>query len=342
MSEGDGDRREYGLRIEHTYQRIVLARAERDGLTEAGEEARRGARRIERILAELEAEDRPRPMQRLAVRLALTEIQIDFVWTALGCALDGRIVPHLESLGGLHGRRGLSVSVYAALAALDGSASAALADWLAGPNPLVENGLLAPTEDVSPAARAYMVSPRLISFLSEVERSLAPLRSITIRSAELLYDAPQLARISELRAAIETDVRTAVVIEGPRGSGRVTVAGCAVAGELVILDLAHIDVATLPDALVALRREVALRDVTPVLANADAILAEDRPEVRARLGRFIDQLPGTLIITVTVPGTDLAAPAGANSLGRRRDRNPGGPVEADRRTRARHARWRPR
>lgn len=37
------------------------------------------------------------------------------MWAVVACSIDGRLLPHLEALGGGHARRGLSLSVYAAM-----------------------------------------------------------------------------------------------------------------------------------------------------------------------------------------------------------------------------------
>src|ERR1700704_6401184 len=146
-------------RLARTYHQAVRARAEVEQMPELVAAARNK-------LLEIELEDDPHsPMARLADRLALGTQHVELVWTLVACSVDGRIVPHLETLGGAHARRGLSLSVYAMLAELDDDSVADLAHWLATGNPLVAVGLVVATEPASPAARAHVAGPRLISFL---------------------------------------------------------------------------------------------------------------------------------------------------------------------------------
>jgi hypothetical protein len=215
------------------------------------------------------------------------------------------MLPHLEALAGSPARRGLSPALYATLVGARDELVADLAHWLVSPNPLVENALVTSGETASHAARTYLASPRLIGYLSGKARGLAPVRVGSADRGTLLHDEAQPARIAAIAAVLGRDRRAVVVIEGPRGSGRVTAVACA-AGDVLVLDASKVAPAELTAALTALRRETVLDDRLPVLANADDVLADDRPEQRRAIGAFIDTLDGPLVVTVTVPGTDLA------------------------------------
>jgi AAA+ superfamily predicted ATPase len=290
-------------RLARTYQQAVRARAEIEVMPELAVSASAKLQEIEHGLA-AEGTQPALPMAMLTRRLALQPQQVEFLWSAVVCSVDGRIVPHLEALGGAHARRGLSASVFAMLAQLDDHTVAGLAHWLASPNALVNDGLLVATEPASPAARAYVASSRLVSFLAGDDHGTEPLRLVR-PSTELLHDVRQTAAIEEIRGALDRSPNTAVVIEGPLGSGRVTAAVCASGKDAIVLDLARLATDQLGDALVALRRENMLRPAIPVLANVDHVLGEERHEQLRLVGEFIDTLTGPLIITVTVPGTDL-------------------------------------
>src|SRR6185312_13761333 len=97
--------------------------------------------------------------------------------------------------------------------------------WLAAANPLVAAGLLVPAEQVSPAARAYVASSRLVAFLRgddrDRDRDIGPLH-VRAPATGLLHDAHQLATIREIRAALGRSQRAILVVEGPLGSGRTT------------------------------------------------------------------------------------------------------------------------
>jgi hypothetical protein len=215
-----------------------------------------------------------------------------------------RIIPHLEVLGGGHARRGLSVTTYVDLAELENSWVLRLAHWLDAPNPLVSTGLLLVAESASPAARAYVASSRLVSFLAGEDTPIEPLR-ISRAHQPLLHDPRQSAAIAEIAAALERSRDPVIVIEGPIGSGRATAAGCAAGSDLIVLDCSCIENSELANALVALRRETLLRPGLPVLANADYAVGEEPRELRRRICEFINHAEGPLVITVAVPGTDL-------------------------------------
>lgn len=126
-------------------------------------------------------------MARLASRCGMTAAQTELVWAIVAASIDGRLLPHLETLGGGHARRGLSIAVYAQFAELADHAAAQLAQWLAAANPLVTLGLIEAAEaGISPAARAYVASPRLVADLRGDTYELAPLR--VVRVGEVLRD----------------------------------------------------------------------------------------------------------------------------------------------------------
>jgi hypothetical protein len=261
-------------------------------------------------LAELSAVDEAAtdqlPMAELARQYQLRPEQVEFVWSAVACAVDARIVPHIETLGGAHARRGLSPTVYAMLAELDDGSAAGLARWLASPNGLIADGLLVPAELASPAARGYLPAPSLVSFLAGEDESIEPLRLVSA-PAGLLFDPRQAETIALIAATFAGNRDPVVVLEGPMGSGRVTAVAHACGAELVVLDVARLALEQLGEALVALRRERALHSAIPVLANVDHVLGEDRREQRRLIGEFIDRIAGPLVVTTTLTGTDLGA-----------------------------------
>jgi hypothetical protein len=145
------------------------------------------------------------PMARLAQQLALTPEQVELVWTVVACSVDGRLVSHLESLSGGHARRGLSLQVYGMLSELADDTVARLAHWLASPNSLVRDGLLDITEPASPAARAYVASPRLVGFLTGDDQLAPPLQRVTA-PADPLYDERQRAALPALKRRLASHI----------------------------------------------------------------------------------------------------------------------------------------
>jgi hypothetical protein len=287
-------------RLALMYQRAVRARAEAEQMHELAASARATASAIE---AELAAEG-DGPMAQLAARLQLSREQVELAWAVVACSVDGRLLPHLETLGGGHARRGLSLSVYAMLAELTDESVAGLAHWLASPNPLLADGLIVSTETVSPAARAYVASARFVGFLRGEEHGIAPLR-LAGPAPGLLHDDDQRATIAEIAAALTRSTNPILVIEGPHGSGRTTACAQAAGTELIVLDLARLAADDLRDALVALRRESLLRQRIPVLANVDHVLGDDQRERRRLIAELIDRFHGPLIATTAVFGVDL-------------------------------------
>ena len=290
-------------RLALTYQQAIRARANAEDMHDL---ARSSAREIEKLRTSL---DESPEMTRLASRLGLDAAQVELVWALTACSVDGRLLPHLETLGGGHARRGLSMAVYAMLADLGDETVARLAHWLAAANPLVAVGLLVPAEQVSPAARAYVASSRLVELLRGddrgQDRNIAPLH-VRTPATGLLHDEEQLATVRAIRAALGRSRRAILVVEGPVGSGRST--GCAMAADapLLVLDLATIGPADLSDALVALQREELLRPgMIPLLANVDQLLGEGQHEQRRHVAQFIDHVGGPVLVTSTVAGIDL-------------------------------------
>lgn len=287
-------------RLARTYQQALRARAVAERMPELVEKARGELAAIERELVE----DGDLPMARLAHRIGLSAEQVELVWAIVACSIDGRVIPHLETLGGAHARRGLSPAVYAMLAEIGDDTVARLAQWLASPNALVADGLLVASEQVSPAARAYVASSRLVSFLVGEDHGIEPLRIAHV-PREVLHDERQRKTIQEIAAALERSDRTVLVIEGPLGSGRVTACAQAAKRPLVVLDLAKLAANQIADALTMLRRESVLSSAIPVIANVDHALGEDTREERRLVGELVDRWPGTLLVTSTVHGIDL-------------------------------------
>lgn len=293
--------RAFEQQLARTYQQAVRARAVAENMDRNADAARVA-------LAALEMSDNGResPMTILATALELTAEQCRLLWSIVVCSFDARIVPHLEALGGAHARRGLSLSVYAQLAELDDSGVTQLAHWLARPNPLVVTGLLLATEHASPAARAYVASARLVSFLAGMDEAIDPLRLVQA-DRPLSHDLRQSETINEIAVALERARSPVIVIEGPLGSGRATACACASGTTMIVLDCSRIISDQLAATLVVLRRETLLRPGIPVLANVDHVLGEELREQRRLIGEFIDATSGPIVVTTTVPGTDLGA-----------------------------------
>lgn len=242
-------------------------------------------------------------MDRLASRCGMSVAQTELVWAIVACSIDGRLLPHLETLGGGHARRGLSIATYSQFAELPDNAAAQLAQWLAAANPLVTLGLIEAAETgISPAARAYVASPRLVAYLRGDDYDLAPLR--IVRVGDVIRDDAQLAGVGEMRAALSHGARAMVIVEGPLGSGRATAVAEAV-GDVLVLDLA--DITALREALAHLHRESLLRGLVPLVTNVDQVLGDERRDERRMLGAFADSVDGPVVATSSIAGLDLGS-----------------------------------
>ncbi|HZJ64385.1 MAG TPA: hypothetical protein VFD36_12770, partial [Kofleriaceae bacterium] len=105
--------------------------------------------------------------EELAQRLWLTDDELDLVWCAVAAAVDPRVQPHLQVLGGTDARRGISLATHALLFGLDGPRAGALSRALLGPHALLRHRLLTvATDGLSPASRVLAAAPRLCTWLA--------------------------------------------------------------------------------------------------------------------------------------------------------------------------------
>src|SRR5262247_2262003 len=96
-------RRAFRRRLAGTYQQAVRARAEAEEMPGLAAAARARLAEVGRRGDDEAAGDEAAgelPMARLARRLALQPRQVDLVWAIVASSVDGRIVPHLEAIGG--------------------------------------------------------------------------------------------------------------------------------------------------------------------------------------------------------------------------------------------------
>lgn len=292
-------------RLERTLQQALRARAEATDNAVLVQLARHALSNID---SELVPDAR---MARIAERLHLSDEQVEFLWALVACSSDGRIVPHLEDLGGAHARRGLSVAVYAMLAELSGAAARRLADWLAYDNPLLAYGLIHAREadDASPAARPYVAAPRLSTYLSGDDRAPTPLQLVEAPDI-VLHDDRQREAVSAISQVLARREGSVVVVEGPVGSGRITACACAAGAPLLVLDVRRIAGVQLGEALAILRRECLLRDEIPVLANIDLVLRdrESHGSEYHLVEGLLEDIRGPVILTTRVHELDLSTP----------------------------------
>ena len=276
---------------------------------------------IEAAIGEVTSGVADLPMIEIAERFALTLGEADFLWTAVAMAAEPRMITHAQALVGSEARRGLSMSLYAVLADLDGASSRALALRMSPSHPLLRYRLLDSIEEgYLHSAAALSVSSRLVSYLAggdEIDELLMASGGRINLPEQPIFDEEQekaLRRIAEGLSAAESVV---IVIEGPVGSGRRTAAAMLAAranAEVLSVDLKRVapNVAAIEAALVALRRDCLLRGALPLVAEVDDLgdLHHDGGARIRVLARMLDNTPGAVVVTTTRAGIELGVQRG--------------------------------
>ncbi len=224
----------------------------------------------------------------------------ELLWTLATATVDVRAHAHLVNAFGGDVRRGLSVGAYAALADLDEAGSLAMFELLEPTHALFRHRLVEPIGDRLDAATPLTVPRRVIDHLAGRD-TVDPWLSVAVASGNARVDVRQRAVLDRLREAIAPNRSAIILIEGPRGAGRVGAAAMAAAElrrDVVVLDGASIP-ATAADrsrALAALHREVLLRDdAVPLIANIETWTDADA-WYRA-VGRFAREQRGPVVLT---------------------------------------------
>lgn len=119
---------------------------------------------VESRLIEVRNDGRARA---LADRLGLHADDLELMWTAVACSAEPRVMPHLVVLGGMEGRRGLTLATYLVIADLDEARAAALTQrWLTG-HPLLREHVLERVGEGLVAAATPMCAPeRTVAWLT--------------------------------------------------------------------------------------------------------------------------------------------------------------------------------
>jgi Mrp family chromosome partitioning ATPase len=253
----------------------------------------------------------------LAQRLWLTEDELDLVWCAVAAAVDPRVQPHLQVLGGTDARRGISLASHALLFGLDGRRAGALSRALLGPHALLRHHLLTvATEGLSPASRVLAAAPRLCTWLAGDDEPDEALQDaavlVSVPGGRELDDEQRAAEI-QIGGVLASPQPSLVVIEGPVGVGRRTAVAAAASSlgrSVVALDLRRLPprAAALEAALIGLGRECLLRDAIAAVVEPDAIGngPEDRAASLHAVARRLDEIPGAAVAISAQPGLDLA------------------------------------
>jgi AAA+ superfamily predicted ATPase len=264
-----------------------------------------------RDLAALPDDDANRPMRALARRQGWSPDEVGFMWTAIALAVNPRLLVHARALDDT-ATRGLSVSLYSRIAALDPAAARDLGLAFVPGRGASRAGLLEPASgEWVPSAVPWTPSAELIQYAAG-EPSPDP-RCVEIRvpRTEIELDDAQRAAIQRMAGMLATKRPLVLHIEGPPLSGRRTAAMLAAEGPVLSLDLTRLAPSpqSLADALVALRREAALRGAVPVVAGVEELVsAEGGRDPRMRiLAQFLDGADGPIVLVSTWRGLDVGS-----------------------------------
>ncbi len=298
----------------------AVARAEQSGALKPEEMAALGAQlavaRREEAQARQAAEGRL-PLDALTSRLSLRPIDEEVLLAAVALECDPLFAITTSALVGEEPRLGVTAKLIAQLHGFAGDETIELG--LGGSHPLVQAALL---EAVGGAGhvetlRPWRASARAASFLSGSDE----IDPLLLRCGELvpLPDSIDLEHLREALALLErvlaADEEVIVLVEGPEGAGRRTVAAAAARAhgrQAVALDAGRLstDPARFASELRALRRECWLRGALPIVARVDALARREGGLPSARFPDLADGLesPGAIrgpaVITATA-GSEL-------------------------------------
>ncbi|MBP6845817.1 MAG: ATP-binding protein [Kofleriaceae bacterium] len=256
---------------------------------------KKAAAAVAAALAVAEAAAPPSPLAALAGRARLTPAERALAELAVAVAIDDDARAYAHALAG---KRKAALWLDVAGAIMPALASARARAEASHPrSPLVDTGLIAIDD-----AGLVSAHPRLAGWALGDARLPAPLDEL----ATVVTDDPTWLPASVVDEAARVAGRiaaaaAAVLVLGPRGSGRRTVAariGAALGQTIVVADLGELIAASKPDRAALVRTllgECWLRGAVPVLTGADA-MASDADGARAALAA-IARGPALVILT---------------------------------------------
>ncbi|MEO7730220.1 MAG: ATP-binding protein [Kofleriaceae bacterium] len=265
---------------------------------------------VEWKITELPERIEDRPMLGLARRLGCSADEIGFLWTVVALAVNPRMLVHARGLDD-SAPRGMSVALYGRIANLEAEASRTLGFALLEGHPAARHGLLfAARGEWVPAAQPWTPAAELIRFLAGEPASVPMLSTVTVPSDAIVDDVQQAA-IDRIAAILGHRQPLVLYIEGADLTGRRTAVALAFGGPVLALALAQLppSPASLEEALVALRREAALRNAVPVIVGIEELMsAEGGKDPRLRmLAHHIDLIDGPVVLISSWRGLDIGA-----------------------------------
>ena len=250
-----------------------------------------------------------RPMRALARRLHWSDDEVGFVWATVALAVNPRLLVHARALDDT-ALRGMSAALFARIAGLEPAAARALGLTFVPGVGASRAGLLSPAAgEWVPAAVPWTPAPELIQFLAGERTSDPRLAEVRPPAIEPVLDDGQQQTVAAIASILSTPWPLVLHVEGPPLTGRRTAVALAARQPVLALDLGQLppSPALLADALIALRREAALRGAVPLVAGVEELISgEGGRDARLRtLAQFLDGADGPTVLVTTWRGLDV-------------------------------------
>lgn len=238
-------------------------------------------------------------------RVPIDDDALDFLWTVVARAVEPRVGAYLRTVWGNEARLGVSLAQHLALAPLPPDRSARLLDILDPNHPLRVTGILmtAPEDrGVIDVGTRWLVAQRVWRFLRGDE-ALDPMivrfgGLVIAPYASVLSDA-QRTTLDRLAEWLASHRPLTIVVDGPTASGKRTAVALASERQTVMIDARLITPGEMSDALLALHREVILRDAVPVIANLDVPNDGENGALLLVVAQHLERFPGPVVITTS-------------------------------------------
>jgi ATPase family associated with various cellular activities (AAA) len=253
-----------------------------------------------------------RGARELALRdqLGIDDDALDFVWSLVARAVEPRLAAYLRAVWGNEARIGVSLAQHLALGPLPARRRTKLLEILDPIHPLRAAGILATSDDVLDVGTRWTVSQRVWRFLAGDDALDPEVARVGGAVALPMFCALTEAHdrvIDQLGSWLASREPLTIVLDGAIGSGRRTAVALATDRPVVAIDAALLSPGAACHALLALRREVALRDATPIVANLDELWSSLPPRDSTLLAfaELLDRFPMPVVITVGRPGIEV-------------------------------------
>jgi len=254
--------------------------------------------------------ERTAPEKRLREALGIDDDALDFVWTLVARAVEPRVGAYLRAVWGNDARVGARLAQHLALGPLPTARRNALLGVLDPQHPLRAAGIIATPDAVIDVGTRWTIPQRVWRFLrgdDAIDPEVARVGGEVAVPMVCALDEAQRAVVDQLATWLASREPLTISIDGPTASGRRTAVALAAERPVVAIDAALLGSAAAHGALLALRREIALRDAVPVIANLDEMWSSLSPRDPGLLGfaELLDGFPGPVVVTTARAGVEI-------------------------------------